>query len=202
MDHLVDVLLNFQGHTPYVLVFLVLLICGMGLPIPEDITLFAAGIISYYGSANVWVMISVCFVGVMVGDSIMFTMGTIYGRRMTTLPFFQRILPPHRLLKVQERLHKDGNKVIFAARFMPGLRSPIFFTAGTLHIPARTFLLFDGSAALISVPAIIYVVYHFGDQVDRIIRIIKDVQFGVISVVVLVLGFVFYKIYKELREAA
>jgi membrane protein DedA with SNARE-associated domain len=200
MDFLVELLQTFNGPVPYIAVFAVLLICGMGFPMPEDITLFAAGIISYYGQANVWIMISVCFAGVMIGDSIMFFLGRFYGHRITSWPYFQKILPPKRLEKVKKRLRKDGFKVIFAARFMPGLRSPIFFTSGMLNLPFRTFFLYDGGAALVSVPTIVYLVYHFGDQVDRIIRVIKDIQFGVIALVIVILGIVSAKIYSELRQ--
>lgn len=201
MDQLVEILLNFSGPMPYVLVFLVLLICGMGLPVPEDIVLFAAGVTCFYGEANVWLMISICLAGVLVGDGIMFTLGFVYGKRITKLPGFQKVLPPHRLEKVKRRLRKDGNKVIFAARFMPGLRSPIFFTAGMLHLPFRIFLFYDGTAALISVPAIVYLVYHFGDKLDWVLGKIKEVQFGVVAVVALVLLFVGYKIYHEIKKA-
>jgi membrane protein DedA with SNARE-associated domain len=200
MDHLVDLLLNFSGVTPYVLVFVVLLVCGMGLPLPEDITLFAAGVISYYGSANVYIMIAVSFAGVMIGDCIMFALGAIYGNRITSLPYFQKILPPKRLDKIKKRIRIEGYKVIFAGRFMPGLRSPIFFSAGMLHLPFKIFVIVDGAAALISVPTIVYLVYHFGDQVDRIVRIIKDVQFGVIGLVVIVFAVLGTKIYFELRH--
>jgi membrane protein DedA with SNARE-associated domain len=35
------------------------------------------------------------------------------------------------------------------------------------------------------VPLIIYMVYHFGDEVDRIVRIIKRFQFGIFGVIIL-----------------
>lgn len=200
MDHLVEILLNFSGPTPYLLVFLVLFVCGMGLPMPEDITLFAAGVICYYGSAHVWIMIAVCLAGVLIGDSLMYFLGYKYGNRILRLKYFQKIFTPERLERVKKRIRKDGNKVIFAARFMPGLRSPIFFTTGLLHLPFRTFIFYDGTAALISVPTIVYVVYTFGDQVDQVVRIIKDIQFGVIGLVVVVLGIIATKIYHELKE--
>ena len=66
--------------------------------------------------------------------------------------------------------------MIFAARFMPGLRAPIFFSAGTLHLPYRVFLFYDGGAALISVPLIIGSVYYFGDELDRVVRVIQRVE--------------------------
>ena len=70
MDLLVDFLLNFYGPTPYLLIFGILLLCGFGLPIPEDITLFAGGLLAYYGVVDLSVMTFVAFLGVMVGDSV------------------------------------------------------------------------------------------------------------------------------------
>src|SRR5436190_477504 len=115
----------------------------MGLPIPEDITLFAAGVMSYYGKADVWIMIAVSFVSVMAGDCIMFWLGAHYGRKIARRRFFARFLTEERLSDVQQRLRLKGNKLIFVARFMPGFRAPIFFSAGLLHLPFRLFFFLD-----------------------------------------------------------
>lgn len=179
-------MMHQTGPLPYVVVFVLLLACGLGLPMPEDIVLFVAGLLSYYGSANVWVMIAVCFSGVLIGDGFVFFIGARYGRKVTKFSMVKRILPPRRLRLVRKKLHQSGSRVIFAARFMPGLRTPIFFSAGTLHLPFRTFLFFDGFAALISVPTIIYAIYHFGSHVDRAIRVIKRLQFGVVGTIVVI----------------
>ena len=184
MDSLVDFLLGFYGPAPYLVVFGILLACGVGLPIPEDITLFAGALLSYYGVTHVGWMIVVSFAGVILGDSIVFYMGAHYGRRLTKKWFFHKLLPDDRLNLVGNKLRaKNGNKFIFAARFMPGLRAPIFFSAGTLHLPYRIFLLYDGLAALISVPLIIGAVYYFGDELDRVVRLIQRVEHGILSVI-------------------
>ena len=169
---------------PYVIVFVILLACGFGLPMPEDVVLFAAGLLCYYQVADVKVMLVICFAGVLIGDCSVYTIGALYGRKVRKLNFVKQMLPPQRLRVVRHKLHQQGNKVIFAARFMPGLRTPIFFSAGTLHLPFRVFIFFDGMAALISVPVIVYAVYYFGSQVDRVIRIVKRAQFGVVFTIV------------------
>lgn len=202
MDAMVQFLLSFQGPMPYVLVVGILLACGLGLPIPEDITLFAAGLLAYYGNANVYLMIGVSFLGVMAGDSIIFFLGAKYGRKLTKKWFFSKVLPPDRLAAVQTRLHKQGNKLIFMARFMPGLRAPIYFTCGTLHIPFRRFFLFDGLAALISVPAIVYTVFYFGDELDRIIQVIRRVQYGILIVIFGIIALAVAKWWMESRKKA
>lgn len=184
MDRLVDFLLNFYGPTPYLLVFGILLLCGLGLPIPEDITLFAGGLVAYYGVSDVWVMILVSLAGVIVGDSIVFFLGARYGRKLTRRWLFHKLLPDDRLNAVAKKFNQKGDKLIFAARFMPGLRAPIFFSAGTLHVPYRKFLLYDGVAALISVPLIVGLVYYFGDSLEAIVSWIKRVEYGIILVIV------------------
>lgn len=64
---------------------------------------------------------------------------------------------PHGCRAVRARY---SNWVLFVARFLPGLRSPIFLTAGmTRRIPFWRFLLLDGLAALISVPVWVYLGY-------------------------------------------
>lgn len=188
---------------PYVIVFLLLVACGFGLPMPEDVILFAAGMMSYYKAVNVKVMIAVCFLGVMLGDSAVFTIGALYGRKLRRTRIMRRLLPPKRLKLVRHKLHEQGNKVIFAARFMPGLRTPIFFSAGTLHLPFRVFLFYDGLAALISVPTIVYATYFFGAHVDRVIRVVKRIQFGVIATILLIIAIVVVKTWwahKKQRE--
>jgi membrane protein DedA with SNARE-associated domain len=180
--------MSHSGPVPYLIVLALLLACGFGLPMPEDVILFAAGMMSYYGAADVWVMVGVCFMGVVAGDSSVYLIGSFYGRRLRKTSLVKRLLPPARLRVVRKRLHEQGNKVIFAARFMPGLRAPVFFTSGTLHLPMRIFLFYDGLAALISVPTIVYATYFFGDHVDRVVRWVKRIQFGVVGTIVFIIA--------------
>ena len=199
MDKIVDFLLNFYGPTPYLFIFGALLLCGLGLPIPEDLFLFAGGLTSYYGLTNLWIMIIVAYVGVMLGDSVIFFLGAHYGRRLTKLWLFHKLLPDERLDSVAQRFRQKGNRLIFAARFMPGLRAPIFFSAGTLHLPYRVFFFYDGVAALLSVPLIVGAVYYFGDELDRVIRIIQRVEHGILFVIIGVLSVLLAKWYLNHR---
>lgn len=184
MDTLVDFLLNFHGPTPYLLISGILLLCGIGLPVPEDITLFAGGLLAYYGMTDVWVTIGVSFLGVVVGDSLIFALGAHYGRKLTKKWIFHKLLPDHRLDSVRSKFHARGNKLIFAARFMPGLRAPIYFSAGTLHLPFRVFLFYDGIAALMSVPLIIGLVYQFGDNLEQVVSYVERAEHGILFVIV------------------
>ncbi len=200
MDYLVDLLLNFDGPVAYLIVFGVLLLCGLGLPIPEDITLVAGGMMAYYGVCDVRTMIAVCMLGVMLGDSIIYFLGFKFGRALTRKKFFARLVSEERLDLVAERFRTRGNKLLFAARFMPGLRAPIFFSAGTLHVPYWAFFLYDGVAALISVPLIVGAVYRYGDHLDMVVRGIQNAQYGILAVIVSVIALITVKWYLQHRK--
>ena len=195
MDQLLEFFLYTQGPVPYFLAFMILLMCGLGLPIPEDITLFVMGILSFYGLTEVWLSIFVCFFGVMLGDVLIYLIGRAYGTKLTKKGLFSKIIPPERLAKARELFHKRGNKVIFIARFLPGLRAPTYFSAGALHLPLKVFLFYDGLAAIVSVPILVYSTYFFGEKVDYVIRIARKVQHGIVFTIVGILILFFLKRY-------
>lgn len=175
----------------YAAVFFVLVICGFGVPIPEDVTLVAGGVISGLGYANVHVMFAVGMMGVLVGDGIMFMLGRIYGQKILRVRFVARLMPPKRYAQVQEKFDKYGNRVLFVARFLPGLRSPIFLTAGmTGKISFWQWLIMDGVAALISVPIWIYLGNWGAENRELLIHKMHQFQNGFMVVIVAIVAWV------------
>jgi membrane protein DedA with SNARE-associated domain len=200
MDLIVDFLIDYYGPIPYLAIFLILVACGLGVPVPEDITLIAAGILTYYGICDVWVMIIVCFLGVMIGDSFMFWLGHKYGRRLAKKWPFRMFIDEAKIESIRSKLKNHGGKLLFTARFMPGLRSTVFFATGMLHFPYRKLLIYDGLAALISVPTIVYSVYYFGDYIEHVVQMIKKVEGGIFGVILLLVVFLGLKYYLKKKK--
>ena len=160
---------------------------------PEDITLVSGGVISGLDLANPHTMCIVGLAGVLIGDSTMFLAGRIFGYRIQRIKTFRRILSPRRFSHIQRKFKQYGLSLLFVARFLPGLRSPIFLVAGmSRRISYLTFILMDGIAALISVPVWVYLGYFFADNLDLLMEYVKDVQtliyliLGVILLIVLI----------------
>ena len=103
----------------------ILLLCGMGLPIPEDISLIAAGYFSWKGVLNVHTAFAICFAAVVTGDTAAFFMGRLFGRRILRSQLAQRYFTPRRQLRVRAYFRKFGSKVVLVGRFTPGLRFTI-----------------------------------------------------------------------------
>jgi membrane protein DedA with SNARE-associated domain len=198
-------LIDFFSFYGYIAVFGILIACGFGLPVPEDISLVAGGVIAGLGYANPHIMFLVGMAGVLFGDSMVFLVGKKYGLKALQIPFVSRILGPSTFEKVQEKFHKYGVWVVFFGRFMPGLRMPIYFTADTSgKISFIRFFTTDFTAALISVPIWVYLGYFFAMNLDELMSWVRRSQItflitiGLIFVAIAIFIFFKRKIEKKL----
>ncbi|WP_118791306.1 DedA family protein [Neisseria lactamica] len=164
----------------YAAVFFVLVICGFGVPIPEDLTLVTGGVISGMGYTNPHMMFAVGMLGVLVGDGVMFAAGRIWGQKILRFKPIARIMTPKRYEQVQEKFDKYGNWVLFVARFLPGLRTAVFVTAGiSRKVSYLRFIIMDGLAALISVPIWIYLGEYGAHNIDWLMAKMHSLQSGI-----------------------
>jgi membrane protein DedA with SNARE-associated domain len=180
----------------------ILLLCGFGLPIPEDISLIAAGYFSWRGVLNVHTAFAVCFTAVLAGDTLAFFIGRRFGRRVLASRLAQKYFTPRRQLRVRAYFRKFGSRVVLVGRFTPGLRFTIFFTAGTLHVRPAVFLIYDFTAAAFSVPVLVYSAWFFGGQIDRVILLARRTEHGILVAIVLVAIIVVVKAVRRRRRLA
>jgi len=193
-----EFLLNNITEFSYFGIFGFLILCGLGVPIPEDIILFTSGYLIYKGYLNYPLSVVVATVGIIGGDSIIFFVGKKFGRRMLRQKkFFLKIITLKRLLKAKRFFRKHGNKAIFLGRFLPGLRAPLFFTSGLLNIRPMVFITLDFFAALISVPLFIYLAYYFGAEISWFMATLKNIQkyvfIGIATLVAIYFGYRYFR---------
>lgn len=189
-QHALDFFQTVDIRTIWACCFGVLLLCGLGLPVPEDITLVFCGYMTYLsvpkadGPVYVSAAVLIGLLGVLAGDTFMFLLGREFGVRLIERWPFRRIFGHGRADKARSFLQGHGPKVLFSARFMPGLRSVVFFTSGTLGIHLPVFLFYDGMAALISVPALVLSSWYWGAQIHMVIDKARNAEHGILVVIV------------------
>lgn len=194
-------LIEFFSSYGYWAVFFVLLACGFGVPIPEDITLVSGGVISGLGYTNVHWMLVVSMIGVLVGDSTMYWLGRIYGEKILQFRLIKSLVTPKRLATVQERFEKYGNRLLFLARFLPGLRAVIYLVSGiTRRVSYTQFVLVDFFAAIISVPIWVYLGDFGASNLDWLHEQIKRGQATIYIILGLVALFFVWKWYKNRKK--
>jgi membrane protein DedA with SNARE-associated domain len=193
-----DIQLFVQSYPAYAYaaVFGMLLLCGFGLPVPEDISLVAGGIIAGMGFANVHLMALIAFAGVMIGDSAIYQMGHLLGDRLLTGRFTGRFFLHNRFEQAKKHLKAHGTWIVFAARFMPGLRAPVFATAGiTGFVTFRRFFFTDGLAALLTVPFWVYVGFFGSSERERLAKWLVRGKWGFFALALFAAGFVAFRIF-------
>lgn len=216
---MLDNLITFFTNYGYFAVFGVLLLCGFGLPIPEDISLVAGGFISSLTCPSdapflkaleecgqVHTMFFVSMVGVLLGDIVMFSIGYIFGEKVFKSKLFSKMETHERYNWITGKFEKYGLFFIFAARFMPGLRSPIFLTAGmTKRVSYLKFILTDGFAALISVPIWVYLGFWGERQLSDMKSLEQYVKrgqlslFGIIGICIITFAVIWF-VKKKIKE--
>jgi membrane protein DedA with SNARE-associated domain len=201
-----ETLLKYFQHSPLSLwgPFLVLLLCGLGLPIPEDVVLVAAGALGEIDGRG-WIEVSVLmYAGVMLGDSTIFIAGRYFGSQLRASRWFQRYFSEKKQAKVEDLFERYHSWVLFVGRFLPGLRAPIFFTAGSTRVKFWKFFFFDGLAALISVPFFVWLGHwlwsKFKDDIVQLDRALSQTQTYTMVVAGVILVVVVTLVVRKIRE--
>ncbi|MCB0349169.1 MAG: DedA family protein [Bdellovibrionales bacterium] len=192
---------SLSGLGAYSAILGVLLACGLGVPIPEDITLIAAGILAGMGKISVFGAYTVGCFGVLAGDAFLFFVGRKFGRRVFHWPLFSRIFTPERIGQAEDRIQKNAKLVCFVARFLPGLRAPIYLTAGILKVRPSVFMLQDSLAALLSVPIWVFLGHKVGEDFDLAIKLAKEFQIVILVVVAVIVCLYFVRRYFKKKRS-
>ncbi len=187
MASVMEFLQSLQGLPAYGLLFGALAASGFGLPINEDILLLVAAALTLRGVMEPVPLIAVAWCGLLTADALVFHWGHRFGAPLLRHRAAQRVLPPARLAAMQERMARWGPAAIFAVRFMPGMRTALFFAAGSLKIRYRHLFVFDGAAALVELPLLVYGVRFVGGRWQDILAGVQRFQ-GVLIPAVAVLA--------------
>ena len=184
----------------YLGVFVSILASGLGVPLPEEVPIVLGGAMAAGGKVEHWIMIPVCIIGVIIGDSFLYIIGRLWGSKLVELPFVRkRLLTPERFTSIADNFKKYGVKILLFARLTPGIRAPIFLTAGITKLPITHFLFADGIYAIPGVTILYVLGYWFTDSILDLIE--KESRYvKPIIVLVALAGIGIYCAYRVWRK--
>ena len=156
--------------------FLILLGGGVGLPIPEDLTLVAGGVLAHHRTLHLRDVIVAGLVAVATADWIIYLTGRRYGRDIVKLPVLARLFGAGRLDTVRLAVERHGVRAVFAARFVLGFRMVTFLGAGAFGVPPYRFGIAEAAGTAVFVPAMVTLGYLFADRAERIVRDVTRAQ--------------------------
>lgn len=159
----------------YLGIILFLTLTGIGLPIPEEVPIVAAGVASRVKDGLKWYYaLPACMVGALLGDSLMYAIGRFFGARiLREHPWWSGFLTPEREQTIAQLITKHGMMAFFVARFLVGLRSPFYLTAGILRVKYRWFLFADFVCASVVIGGFFGLAYLFGERITGLIQSVE-----------------------------
>ena len=180
----------------YFILFGLLFACGLGLPMPEDIPLLAAGYFIALGKFQ-WVPVAiVAWLGIIGGDCVLYSFGRRYGLNITRVPFIGKHVTRERILRAEELFERWGIWVVAIGRMFAGIRGAMVVAAGATRFSFLKFVIADGLAALVSGGLFVVLGYWAGKKLGSISEMrakIKDYEHWVfIALAVIVLGVIIY----------
>ena len=184
----------------YVALFGLLIAAGLGIPFPEDITLMTGGYLARQGVTSLWPTLVVGYVGVVIGDLLIFRVGRRLKHGVYTHPRLGKLLTPKRRQWIEEHFRKRGILTVVIARHAAGLRAPTFLIAGTSDMPTWEFLLADAFSSVITVPAVTYLGYLFADNLEKVSHQIHRIDLWALGVLLLMgLAVFIYRLLQRRR---
>jgi membrane protein DedA with SNARE-associated domain len=172
-------------HFTYAGLLAVLILCGLGLPVPEDVALLAGGYMAHRGITEYPVTLAISLVGVVTGDCSLFFLGRRFGTGW--LRYVGVAHPGSRksIATMQKFMERHGHRAVFYARFLAGLRAVVYISAGSLGVPTSRFLMYDLLGAAISVPIVVSLGYVFGSEIEEVLHYLGGMEKALLVVAVL-----------------
>jgi membrane protein DedA with SNARE-associated domain/rhodanese-related sulfurtransferase len=184
------------------LIFLNVLAERVGLPLPAMPTLILGGALAAVGQLSAIDVFLAAFVACVIGDTLWYAAGVIYGRRVISLLCRISVSPDSCVRQTETRFTQWGRLTLVCAKFVPGLSTVVRPLAGTIHLGWWRFELYNGIGAALWVGVSVAAGWIFHDELNQLIGWLRDfgiIAFGIIAG--LAAGFVAAKWWQRRRFA-
>lgn len=153
----------------------------IGVVLPGDTLLFAAGLLAAKGVFNIYIILIGAFVAGAAGDSVGYWIGKKIGPRLFTRDdsfFFRR----SHVLRARKFFKKHGTKTIVIARFVPIVRTFAPVVAGVAEMEYRLFFIYNIIGALLWSASIGLAGYFLGTTIGNIENYILPISAAILVV--------------------
>ncbi len=183
---------------PYMGLFILLILGGVGFPFPEDATLILCGFLISAEVVKPVPAILVVYIGLLIADFFIFLAGNKYGHMVINHPWFRKFISPDRLTALEQQFVKRGVMLILIGRHLVGLRAQIFLAAGVMKMSPLKFLAADGFSSLFTMLLMIGAGYVGGHSLEIVIKNIHRVEH--VAIVLLTVALAAYLIYVYVKS--
>jgi len=139
----------------------------IGFFFPGDSLLFTAGFLASQGYFNIWALALGSFVFAVLGDSIGYSIGHRYGKKLFSKEDSLLFHKDH-LKKAEAFYEKHGGKTIILARFIPVIRAFAPVVAGIGSMKYSTFIMYNLVGAFLWAVGMTFLGYFLGNLIPDV----------------------------------
>jgi membrane protein DedA with SNARE-associated domain len=199
-----DTIEQWMAAGGYVVLVGLLLLCGLGLPLPEDIPLIIAGALVATGKMNLAIAAVCAWCGIIGGDIMLYHLGKKFGLEITRVKFVGKHLTKARIERAEQFFQQYGIWVVAIGRLVAGIRGAMVVAAGATRFSFTKFIITDGLAALVSGGFFLALGYLLGQHLDWLLAVVGEVKNMIMLCALIVIagvGFILWRRhqYKKLR---
>src|SRR5438105_6896135 len=148
----------------YAALFVGVFLENLGIPVPGETVLLAAGFFAKQGTLRLSIVIPCAIVAAIFGDNFGYWIGRRGGRKFIERRGKYIGLSAKRLSGAEKYFRQHGPRTIFVARFISGLRVVAALAAGVTHVRWPTFHLYNAAGAIVGGTARAVLVFLFGQR--------------------------------------
>jgi membrane protein DedA with SNARE-associated domain len=189
-----ETVLEFMAQSPGLWAFLLLVACGLGLPPwSEELVILGSGYFVSEGDLGYLQAVCWCWGGILAGDTVIYMLGRYAGDRVYNWPVLRSHLKPARRRRFNDSFLKNGTKVVFFARFVPGVRMVAYLVAGNLRMSYSKFVILDSIGAALTVPISVYLGWKFAANLDFVLEKMHQFRIPLLILASIVVAIVVYR---------
>jgi membrane protein DedA with SNARE-associated domain len=186
------------AHFPYLGLSLMLILGGVGFPLPEDTTLILCGFLISTKVIRPLYALLVVYLSLLTADFTLYSFGKRYGRTIVTHKRFHRIISPERLSILEDKFKKRGTLILLLGRHLVGLRAQLFIVAGIMKMPPLKFLAVDAASSIFTMAIMIGAGYIGGHSLEVLKRDITKIEhMGILLAIILLTIYLFLRYVKS-----
>ncbi|MBD3919171.1 DedA family protein [Paenibacillus sp. PR3] len=143
-----EILTNLLAHDGYWIISLFLLLEMLALPLPGEMMMGCIGLLVYEQQLNWFYSIAAASLGVVIGVTLSYWIGYRLGRPFIIRHGQRFHLTEARMNTMAQWFDKYGDKLLFVAYFIPGVRHMTGYFCGVTRMPFRRYAIFAYSGAI------------------------------------------------------
>lgn len=198
LEHFSGLLIQIIQSTGYVGVFSLMAFGSALIPVPSEITLPFAGFLVSKGTFVFPLIVLVAALGDLAGSLVGYSIGYFLEEAVIVNMIRKHgkyiLLNEHDYKKAATWFNKYGDRLVFFAKLLPGLRYLISIPAGAVKMNVKKFSLYTFLGALVWAAAMVYIGVYFGDRWDSLAPLFS--KFRVVIIAVLAILVILYLDHK------